>query len=87
MREYLLTKISKLNMPRLLGAPRQKSVFILWAIVAVATARDSPIFEKKFLNRLWKKKNSPLAIVFIIFTLKLVEELRGHISEELGHML
>ena len=75
-------------MPRLLGAPRQKNVFILWAIVAIATARDSPIFESFFfLNRLWKKKNSPLAIVFIIFTLKLVEELGGHISEELGHML
>ena len=35
-------------MPCLLGAPRQKNVFILWAIVAIATARDSPIFESFF---------------------------------------
>lgn len=35
-----------------------------------------------------KKKSSCLIIVFVIFTLiSIVEELEGHVSEELGHML
>ena len=53
---------------------KAKNVFILWAIVAVATARESPIFESCFKKIDYgKKKSSPLAIVLIIFTLKLIE--------------
>lgn len=62
-------------MPCLFGSPRQK-MFSSCGLQLLLQLLESLLFLKVFLkNRLWKKKSSPLAIVFIIFTL--ISQLRS----------
>ena len=70
------------------GGTKAKNVFILWAIVAVATARDSLIFESFLKIDYGKRRILPSGhCIHNLYSHKLVEELEGHISEELGPML